>query len=144
MTGLGITIDGTDGTMFAVTSSPTAPLSGPSGSTTFTVRFAPVSVGLKTATLHIASNDSDENPFNLALTGTGTPPPPTIIVSISGGMLTLSWSDSSTGYQVESTSSLIMPIIWGNEAGSPQTAGGFISLTRPTTDLRKFFRLHKP
>lgn len=144
LTGLGITIDGTDSALFTVTASPSAPLSGPSGSTTFTVRFAPVSSGAKTATLHIASNDADENPFNLTLTGTGTPPPPSIIVSISGGMITLLWPDTATGNQVESTSSLLVPIIWSNEAGSPQTAGGFISLTVTTADSRKFFRLRKP
>gem|GEM_PF-1029305 len=80
LTGLGITIDGIDSALFTLTASPTGPLSGPSGSTTFTVRFAPVSIGLKSATLHIASNDSDENPFNIVLNGTGTVPTPEIAV----------------------------------------------------------------
>ena len=72
LTGLGITIDGADSALFSVTANPTAPVSGPSGSTTFTVRFAPVSTGLKTAALHIASNDSNENPFDITITGTGS------------------------------------------------------------------------
>jgi hypothetical protein len=71
LTGLGITIDGADSAMFSVTANPTAPVS-PSGSTTFTVRFAPASTGVKTAALHLANNDSDENPFDITLTGTGT------------------------------------------------------------------------
>ena len=71
LTGLGITLDGTDSAMFSVTANPTAPVS-PSGSTTFTVQFAPVGTGLKTAALHIANNDSDENPFDITITGTGT------------------------------------------------------------------------
>ncbi len=74
LTGLGLTVDGPDAALFTVTASPTAPVSGPSGSTTFTVRFAPTSTGGKTAALHIASNDSDENPFDITLTGTGTAP----------------------------------------------------------------------
>src|SRR5262249_45302121 len=37
--------------------------------TTFTVRFAPTSIGTKTGVLHIANNDADENPFNISLTG---------------------------------------------------------------------------
>jgi len=80
LTGLGITIDGTDSALFTLTASPTGPLTGPAGSTTFTVRFAPMSIGLKSATLHIASNDSDENPFNIVLNGTGTVPTPEIAV----------------------------------------------------------------
>lgn len=44
------------------------------GSTTFTVRFAPTTAGAKTAALHIASNDSDENPFDINLTGKGLAP----------------------------------------------------------------------
>ena len=73
LTGLGITIDGADSTMFRVTANPIASLS-PGGTTTFTVRFAPVSTGLKTAALHIANNDinNNNNPFNIAITGTGT------------------------------------------------------------------------
>ena len=44
-------------------------MSGPNGTTTFTLRFAPATAGAKTAALHIASNDADENPFDIALTG---------------------------------------------------------------------------
>ena len=71
LTGLGISIDGADAALFTVTANPATPVV-PHGSTTFTVRFAPLSAGAKTATLHLASNDSDEDPFDVALTGTGT------------------------------------------------------------------------
>jgi len=43
-------------------------------STTFTVRFRPASVGLKTATISIANNDSNENPYDLTVTGEGIIP----------------------------------------------------------------------
>ena len=69
LTGLGITIDGPDAALFTVTASPTVPVSGPFGSTTFTVRFAPATTGAKTAALHIASNDSHQNPFDINLSG---------------------------------------------------------------------------
>ena len=74
LTILGFNIDGTDTTMFILTAIPSAPVS-PGGSTTFTVQFAPSSPGLKTAALHIVNNDSDENPFDIAITGTGTAVP---------------------------------------------------------------------
>ena len=70
LTGLGITITGPDAAMFTVTTSPTAPLAT-NGATTFTVRFTPTSLGPKNAALQIASNDPDENPYDIALTGTG-------------------------------------------------------------------------
>ncbi len=43
----------------------------PGGSCTVAARFKPTSNGAKTATLIIPSNDPDENPFNVSLTGTG-------------------------------------------------------------------------
>ena len=43
----------------------------PGASTTFTVTFTPGAAGTRTTTLQIASNDADENPFDISLTGTG-------------------------------------------------------------------------
>ena len=71
LTGLGISIDGASASEFTVTANPSTPVPA-GGSTSFTVRFAPLSVGLKSAVLHIASNDRDENPFDISLSGTGT------------------------------------------------------------------------
>ncbi|MEI9960885.1 MAG: hypothetical protein WDM76_07045 [Limisphaerales bacterium] len=53
-----------------MTTNPVTPVT-PNGSTTFTVRFAPLTSGAKTATLHLANNDLTNNPFNLTLTGSG-------------------------------------------------------------------------
>lgn len=41
-------------------------------STTLTVTFNPAAYGLRSAVLSITSNDPDENPFTIALSGTGT------------------------------------------------------------------------
>ena len=71
LTGLAITKDGTNPADFTVTSSPAAPVAGPNGTTTFIVQFAPGAVGSRSAVIHIANNDSDENPFDITLTGTG-------------------------------------------------------------------------
>lgn len=71
LTGLAITKNGANPVDFTVTSSPVAPVAGPSGTTVFTVQFAPVAAGSRSAVIHIASNDSDENPFDINLTGTG-------------------------------------------------------------------------
>lgn len=84
LTGLAITKDGPDAPQFTITSNPIAPLPGPLGATTFTVRFAPTSVGVKTATIHIASNDADENPFDITLTGVGKSLEPSFNPNVTG------------------------------------------------------------
>lgn len=43
----------------------------PGGSATFTVTFKPKAKGTRIAALAIASNDADENPFNIGLSGAG-------------------------------------------------------------------------
>ncbi|HEU0207444.1 MAG TPA: choice-of-anchor D domain-containing protein, partial [Candidatus Udaeobacter sp.] len=70
LTGLGITIDGANAGDFTITAGPTAPVVA-GGSTTFTVKFSPSVLDTCGAALHITSNDADENPFDIALTGTG-------------------------------------------------------------------------
>lgn len=43
----------------------------PLGSTTFEVRFDPATIGLKSVTLSIANNDTNENPYTITLQGVG-------------------------------------------------------------------------
>ena len=73
-----VTVESADAGMFAVIAQP-APTIVAGGSTTFTVRFTPTSAGLKLATLHIASDDADENPFDINLTGTGNAGPTLVL-----------------------------------------------------------------
>jgi hypothetical protein len=67
----GVTTTGTGATSFVVANGCTAPVA-PAASCTINVRFAPVSVGAKTATVAIANNAG--GPRQVALTGTGTRP----------------------------------------------------------------------
>jgi len=61
---------GTGASDFQVTASPVSPVL-PGNSTTFQVTFDPSSAGLSAATVIIANNDADENPFDFAIQGTG-------------------------------------------------------------------------
>ena len=90
LTNLSISIDGTNAGDFTVTATPTPPVPGPNGSTNFTVRFTPSAAGLRTAALHIGSNDSDETPYDITLTGNGTDlaPPNTSITAGPDGVAT--------------------------------------------------------
>ena len=70
LTGLALSKSGTHSADFTLGSLGAASLA-PGTSTTFSVTFTPGAVGTRTAAIHIASNDSNENPFDINLTGTG-------------------------------------------------------------------------
>jgi hypothetical protein len=65
----GITLTGTDASMFVLSgiTLPTTIAAGGIG--TFVVTFTPTSQGAKTVTLNVANNDCDEAPYNFALRG---------------------------------------------------------------------------
>jgi hypothetical protein len=65
-----ITIGGTNADQFSIQAQPTSPVAA-AGSTTFTIRFSPTSTGSKSASISIGNNDSNENPYDLTITGQG-------------------------------------------------------------------------
>jgi hypothetical protein len=67
-----VEISGANAGDFSVTAQPTSPVASGGGSITFTVRFDPSDLGLRTATISIANDDNDENPYNFDIQGTGT------------------------------------------------------------------------
>ena len=86
LTGLSISKDGADSDDFTVSAPVSTTVVG-GGSTTFTVSFTPGALGARTAAIHIASNDVDENPFDINLTGNGvaTLPEPAYTFGVMGG-----------------------------------------------------------
>ncbi|MGB1317968.1 MAG: choice-of-anchor D domain-containing protein, partial [Flavobacteriales bacterium] len=64
------TLGGTNAADFTVTTAPAASVAA-SGSTTFNVTFDPSALGARNATISFVNGDSDENPFNYAIAGTG-------------------------------------------------------------------------
>ncbi|OFX52636.1 MAG: hypothetical protein A2046_02080 [Bacteroidetes bacterium GWA2_30_7] len=75
-----IVIGGTNAADFSVFADASTPVT-PAGNTTFTIRFNPSADGLRQATLSIANDDSDENPYNFSIQGTGIPTPSIAISS---------------------------------------------------------------
>jgi PKD repeat protein len=65
----GITLAGTDASMFVLSGITLPATVAAGGSTTFVVTFTPTSTGTKTATLNIANNDCEEAPYTFALQG---------------------------------------------------------------------------
>jgi uncharacterized delta-60 repeat protein len=72
LSNLAVAVSGSHASDFTVDSSSMGTALDPGGSTTFTVTFSPSQVGNRSATLQIASNDSDETPFDIALSSAAT------------------------------------------------------------------------
>jgi hypothetical protein len=68
-----VAISGTHAADFSVTTVPTSPVAA-AGSITFQVTFNPSAAGNRTASISIDNNDSDENPYNFNIQGTGLVP----------------------------------------------------------------------
>ncbi len=76
-----VIISGTHASDFTVTAIPSTPIS-PAGSTTFSITFNPSDLGARTATVSIANDDNNENPYNFSITGTGTNSAETDVVAV--------------------------------------------------------------
>jgi len=73
-----VEISGVNAADFTINQSATTSPVAPSGSTTFTITFTPSTTTLHTAEISISNNDTDENPYNFTITGTGVKIPQTI------------------------------------------------------------------
>ncbi len=65
-----VRVTGPGQSSFSVEQQPNATIP-PGQTTSFVIRFSPMSQGTKTGYISIANNDADENPYNITLTGTG-------------------------------------------------------------------------
>ena len=65
------TITGLNAAEFSITANPSTLSIGAGSSTTFSVTFNPSAVFTRVATINIANNDSDENPYTFAIQGAG-------------------------------------------------------------------------
>ena len=70
-----VLISGTHAADFILTTDANTTIAAGGGTTTFTVTFDPSAIGLRTATISIANDDDDENPYNFSIQGTGSATP---------------------------------------------------------------------
>jgi hypothetical protein len=87
-----VVVSGTHASDFTVTLAPATSIV-PSSSTTFQVTFDPSATGTRTATLSIANDDADEDPYDFAIEGEGTLPVPEI--NVTGNALSIADGDGS-------------------------------------------------
>jgi Bacterial Ig-like domain len=127
---------------FTVTTQPTSPVALGGGTTTFVVTFTPTTLGLQTATISINSNDSDESPYNFDVSGTVSPPPPTIFINeVDSDTPTTDIAEFIELYDggVGNTSLTGLVVVLYN--GSNDLSYGAFDLDGFTTDANGFFLL---
>jgi hypothetical protein len=119
-----VTISGANAADFAVTIIPVTPVAATTGSTTFEITFTPTAGGLKTATISIANNDGDENPYDFSIQGTATTCTSAVIASV---------------YPISGPQGTIVTITAssGNLTGATAKVGGVVAtiLSSTTTQL---------
>ncbi len=122
------------------------------GATTFQVRFTPTASGLRTASLSIASNDGDENPYDIALTGTGFNPLAVQIdvgnITAIGGSFRFGFSNGNNAtFTVLASTNLSLPIAsWDVLGVATNVGGGNYQFTDPgvTNAALRFYQLRSP
>ncbi|QRM88540.1 choice-of-anchor D domain-containing protein [Lacinutrix sp. WUR7] len=78
-----VTIGGANAGDFTLTANPSSPISD-GGNTTFSIEFDPSGLGARQATISIANDDGDENPYTFDIEGNGSNSSASDIISDSG------------------------------------------------------------
>lgn len=90
----GITFTGTNASEFTVVNAPAFPVNVPANdSQVITVRFAPLAIGARTATINISNNDFDEGMYSFALKGQSVIPE----INVQGNSITILNGDMTPG-----------------------------------------------
>jgi hypothetical protein len=129
-----ITFSGANASDFSVTTAPGSTALSSNTSTTFVVTFNPNGTGLRTATISIASNDVDENPYNFTIQGTGTDSEINLVgnsISIADGTTTTTTANHTDfGLTAVSSGNIVRTFTIQNQAGATSNLIiGTISIT---------------
>jgi uncharacterized cupredoxin-like copper-binding protein len=133
LTGLAISKGGSHAPDFIVTA-PLKTILAPGTSTTLTVTFKPTGAGTRNAAIHIASNDADESPFDIVLTGTGIASPEITVQQPAGTDLKDGVSSKSFGsVALKSTASKTFTI---RNSGTANLTG--LAITKTGVNAKDF------
>jgi len=113
-----VAISGTNASDFSITTQPTSPVAATTGTTFFTLQFTPSAAGLRTATLSIANDDSDENPYNFDIQGTG------VVVNTAPTMTSSTFTFSASSSAANGT--VVGTVTATDAEGNIKTTGGYV------------------
>ncbi len=126
---------------FVVTQPASSTVAASGGSITFNVTFDPSASGTRTATLSIANNDADENPYNFSISGVGTAPEPEMTVKgltieiVDGDATPTTTDDTDFGYADISTGSVTHTFTISNDGLATLTLSGSPAVTSSSSDF---------
>ena len=112
-----VAIGGANPGDFVVTVGPSNDPVAASGTSTFTIRFDPTAAGLRTATVSIANDDGDENPYTFAIQGFSGPE-----MDITGNGVSIVDGDTTPS------------VLDDTDFGGPLVSGGMVSKTYTVTN----------
>lgn len=117
-----VVVSGAQASDFTVSSQPATPVAT-NGTASFQVTFDPSVSGLRSATLSMANDDSDENPYTIAIQGTGTIAPAMYAPElVSHGTVTIRWSSQTNHlYTIHYSTNLLsgFSVLQGNIPATP-------------------------
>lgn len=123
-----VAISGTNASDFSVTAIPSASI-GAASSTTFNITFDPSALGSRTATLTIANNDSDENPYIFAIKGEGICTPSANPVGTIGGTFSACATTNITYTGADAATSYWQTTATGTSTAEPVTTAKTVTMS---------------
>ncbi len=134
-----VAITGPQAGDFKVVTQPATPIA-PGGSSSLTIRFAPLAAGVRNAIVSIQNDD--KNPFYFSISGTGNVVPRVTITSITTdlntGNVKLQWSGQGQQFQVYRANKVTGPF---NPIGAPQSGNSYTDLGILKTNASAFYRI---
>lgn len=137
LTGLSVSITGPHASDFTRTQPPASIPAGEQA--TFDVTFTPSAAGTRNASLQVASNDGDENPFDISLTGFGLTAPEIVVESPLGTPLEDEVSSLDFGQVNTGTNGQKAVVI--RNSGTDALTGLALAITGPGSDKFSFTAL---
>jgi uncharacterized repeat protein (TIGR03803 family) len=69
--------------------------------------------------------------------------PPQLAIVSAGTNFILTWTSAASGYTLQSTPSLVRPVVWASVSPAPVVINGQNTVTNPITGSQQFFRLNQ-